>query len=39
MTFVSARLKASVRFSPLGGMYQKGGTYKGCDINPEAFAF
>ena len=32
MTLASARLKASVRFSPLRGMYQIGGTCKGCDI-------
>ena len=30
-TLASARLKASVRFSPLRGMYQRGGTCKGCD--------
>ena len=32
VTFTSARLKASVRFPPLRGMYQRGGTCKGCDI-------
>ena len=31
MTLASARLKASVRFPPLRGMYQTGGTCKGCD--------
>ena len=31
MTLASARLKASVRFPPLRGMYQRGGTCKGCD--------
>ena len=30
-TLASARLKASVRFPPLRGMYQTGGTCKGCD--------
>ena len=30
----SARLKAFVRFPPLKGMYQIGGTCKGCDILP-----
>ena len=30
MTLASARLKASVRFPPLRGMYQRGGTCKGC---------
>ena len=30
-TLASARLKASVRFPPLRGMYQRGGTCKGCD--------
>ena len=37
MTLASARLKASVRFPPLRGMYQRGGTCKGCD-NFSAFA-
>ena len=27
----SARLKASMRFPPLRGMYQRGGTCKRCD--------
>ena len=36
-TLASARLKASVRFPPLRGMYQRGGTCKGCDID-SAFA-
>ena len=31
MTLASARLKASVWFPPLRGIYQKGGTCKGCD--------
>ena len=31
VTFASARLKASVRFLPLGGIYQRGGTCKGCN--------
>ena len=31
VTLASARLKASVRFPPLRGMYQRGGTCKGCD--------
>ena len=31
VTLASARLKASVRFSPLRGMYQKRCTCKGCD--------
>ena len=31
MTLASARLKASVRFPPLRGMYQTRGTCKGCD--------
>ena len=31
MTLASARLKASVRFPSLRGMYQRGGTCKGCD--------
>ena len=31
VTLASARLKASVRFPPLRGMYQTGGTCKGCD--------
>ena len=31
VTLVSARLKASVRLPPLRGMYQRGGTSKGCD--------
>ena len=30
----SARLKASVQFPPLRGMYQTGGTCKGCDSSP-----
>ena len=34
MTLASARLKASVRFPPLRGMYQRGGTFKGCDTKP-----
>ena len=33
VTLASARLKASVRFPPLRGMYQRGGTCKGCDID------
>ena len=32
VTLGSARLKASVQFPPLRGMYQRGGTFKGCDI-------
>ena len=32
VTLASARLKASVRFPSLRGMYQRGGTCKGCDI-------
>ena len=32
VTLASARLKASVRFLPLRGMYQIGGTCKGCDM-------
>ena len=32
MTLASARLKASVRFPPLRGMYQRGGICKGCDM-------
>ena len=31
VTLASARLKASVRFPPLRGMYQRGSTCKGCD--------
>ena len=31
VTLAGARLKASVRFLPLRGMYQIGGTCKGCD--------
>ena len=31
VTLASARLKASVQFPPLRGMYQRGGTCKGCD--------
>ena len=31
VTLASARLKASVRFPLLRGMYQRGGTCKGCD--------
>ena len=31
VTLASARLKASVRFLSLRGMYQRGGTCKGCD--------
>ena len=34
VTLASARLKAFVRFPPLRGMYQRGGTCKGCDIAP-----
>ena len=34
VTLASARLKASVRFPPLRGMYQTGGTCKGCDTDP-----
>ena len=33
MTLASARLKASVQFPPLRGMYQRGGTCKGCDTS------
>ena len=36
MTLASARLKASVRFPPLRGMYQTGGTCKGCDNHADA---
>ena len=32
VTLASARLKASVRFPPLRGMYQTGGTCKGCEM-------
>ena len=35
VTLASARLKASVRFPPLRGMYQRGGTCKGCDKTVE----
>ena len=35
MTLASARLKASVRFLSLRGMYQKGGTCKACDSQTE----
>ena len=35
MTPVIARLKTSVRFPPLRGMYQNGGTCKGCDIEGD----
>ena len=35
VTLASARLKASVRFPPLRGMYQTGGTCKGCDRNRD----
>ena len=42
VTLASARLKASVRFLPLRGMYQRGGTCKGCDtmghIEPFQYA-
>ena len=31
VTLAGVGLKASVRFSPLGGIYQRG-TFKGCDI-------
>ena len=31
MTLASARLKAFVRIPPLRGIYQRGGTCKGCD--------
>ena len=31
VTLASARVKASVRIPPLRGMYQRGGTCKGCD--------
>ena len=31
VTLASARLKASMQFPPLRGMYQRGGTCKGCD--------
>ena len=31
VTLASGRLKASVWFPPLRGMYQRGGTCKGCD--------
>ena len=34
VTLASARLKASLRFPPLRGMYQRGGTCKGCDRLP-----
>ena len=34
MTLASARLKASVWIPPLRGMYQRGGTCKGCDTSP-----
>ena len=34
MTLTSARLKAFVWFPPLRGMYQRGGTCKGCNIRP-----
>ena len=36
MTLASARLKASVRFPSLKGMYQRGSTCKGCDRLAEA---
>ena len=39
MTLASARLKASVRFPPLRGMYQRGGTCKGCDIATAGTGF
>ena len=32
VTFASARLKGSVWIPPLRGMYQRGGTCKGCDM-------
>ena len=32
MTLVGVRLKASMRFPPLRGLYQERGTCKGCDI-------
>ena len=38
VTLVSARLKASMRFRPLRGMYQRGGTCKGCDRVPPSGA-
>ena len=38
VTLASARLKASVRFPPLRGMYQRGGTCKGCDSGGECRA-
>ena len=37
VTLASARLKASVRFPPLRGMYQRGGTCKGCDSSAMHF--
>ena len=33
VTLTSARLKASVQFPSLRGMYQRRGTCKGCDTN------
>ena len=36
VTLASARLKASVQFPPLRGMYQTGGTCKGCDKKAAA---
>ena len=39
MTLASARLKASVRFPPLRGMYQRGGTCKGCDMVQAAAVY
>ena len=36
LTPPSARLKASVRFPPLRGMYQRRGTCKGCDSENDA---
>ena len=39
VTLASARLKASVRFPPLRGMYQTGGTCKGCDTEDARILF
>ena len=36
VTLAGARLKASVRFPPLRGMYQRG-TYNGCDTKTALF--